>query len=209
MPQSGPDTAETQLSSPATRKYGVTLQQPSLSLEEVDQAQPSPSGPGTGTNALAPVNLDKRNSANTGSASVLHQHAAKSKQHTLQYIAPHKAVLPDEYFKKRLNNKASGLYLQLMTYRNQQVNQSQFQQYLDTMTEKAELLLEHVVPFGNSWSNKKLEDKLSRERASKKLFDDIHFGKDVLSDVQKVESLNINKICDKLLNIDIQDQDFP
>ena len=96
-----------------------------------------------------------------------------------------------------------------MTYRSQKVDHSQFTKYLDTMSEKVELLLENIVPLGSSWSNQQLDDKMTKQMPSKKLFDDIHFGKDVLSDAQEVESLNINKICDQLLKIDIQDQDFP
>ena len=99
--------------------------------------------------------------------------------------------------------------MQLLTYRSQKVDQHQFKQYLDAMSEKVELLLENIVPFGSSWSNKKLEDRMTKQLPSKKLFDDIHFGKDVLSDARNVESLSIEKICDQLLKIDIQDQDFP
>ena len=62
-------------------------------------------------NIFEQVNLDKRNSTNAGSHKDLRHHALKSKEHALQYIAPHKELLPDEYFKKRLNKKSSGLYL--------------------------------------------------------------------------------------------------
>ena len=72
------------------------------------------------------------------------------------------------------------------------------------MSEKIDTLLENVVPLGSTWTPKmKIVPKTGNQMAGKVLFDDIHFGKDVLSDARKIQSLDINKICEKFMKLDI------
>ena len=120
-------------------------------------------------------------------------------------------MLPDEFFKKRLHqDRQSGLYPHTLAYRQQNVDHSDLKVYLDKMSEKIDTLLENVVPLGNTWTPKvKMVPKTGNQMAGKVLFDDIHFGKDVLSDARKIPSLDINKICERFMKLDIQDQNFP
>jgi len=132
-------------------------------------------------NATSTTNLHKdqsKNFSNFRTSSL----TEKGRLHTLQYISPHKEELPSEYFKRRLNIKHGGLYLQSMTYRSQQVDQVDFEKYLSKMTEKLECLIANIVPFGNAWTANRHERKPNDAQLSKRLFDDIHFGKDYMID---------------------------
>lgn len=70
--------------------------------------------------------------------------------------------------------------------------------------------MQQIVPLGNTWSpGMKKEIIPENMMPTKILFDDIHFGKDILQNVHKIEQLDIDKICKKFIKMDIQDQNFP
>lgn len=55
------------------------------------------------------------------------------------------------------------------------------------MSERIDALLENVVPLGSEWTPKmkKIQQK-GNKMATKVLFDDIYFGKDIISNAGKI-----------------------